>query len=120
MMQPPDFRHRDHQTLVAPENPLQPSVGRLVLVSSRRSPLIVMRQSTHFWDFLDRSHLPPLNRPRCKTIYGQRPVRAPVLVILEIPGEQPSRMSLMQDHHVVQILAMTCGTGVSSLPLAIG
>jgi hypothetical protein len=72
---------------------------------SRRLSLIVMMQPTHCWDFLDRSHLRPLNQLRYRTIHGQRPVRAPVLVILEIPGEQLSQMSLVQDHRVVQTRA---------------
>jgi hypothetical protein len=33
-------------------------------VSSRRSPLIVVMQPIHVWDFPDRSKLQPLDRPR--------------------------------------------------------
>src|SRR5215471_11273000 len=74
-------------------------------MSSRRSPLIVMMQPTHFWDFLNQSKLRPLDRPRYRTIHIQRPVRAPMMVILEVPGQEPSQMSLVQANHVVQAFA---------------
>src|SRR5918996_3447337 len=71
----------------------------------RRSPLIVMMQPTHFWDFSDQSYLRPLNRPWHRTIHGQRPVRAPVMVIAEVFGQESPQMSLVQDDHVVQAFA---------------
>jgi hypothetical protein len=50
-------------------------------VSSRRSPLIVVMQPIHVWDFPDRSKLRPLDWPRQQTIHVQRPVRAPVMIV---------------------------------------
>jgi hypothetical protein len=50
-------------------------------MSSRRSPLIVMMQPTHFRDFPDQSKLWPLDWPRYRAIHLQRPVRAPVMII---------------------------------------
>jgi hypothetical protein len=90
---------------VGPENPSQPYTGRLAPVSSRRSPLIVMMQATHFWDFPDQSNLRKLYRPWHRTIHVQRPVRAPVMIILEVPGQEPPQMSLVQDDHLVQAFA---------------
>jgi hypothetical protein len=55
---------------VGPENPLQPSIGRLAHVSSRRSPLIMMMQPTDFWHFPDQPKLRLLDQPRPWTIHG--------------------------------------------------
>ncbi len=55
---------------VGPENPSQPSTGRLAHVLSRHSPLIVMMQPTHVWHFPDQSNLRPLDLPRHWTIHG--------------------------------------------------
>ena len=86
-------------------------------MSLDRLPLIVMMQPTHFWDFPDPSMLRSLNRPRYRRIHLQRPVRAPMLVILDVTGQEPPPMSLMQDHHVVQACAadtpdQPCNLGV--------
>ena len=64
-----------------------------------------MMQPTHLWDFPDWANLWPLDRPRQRTIHVQRPVRAPVMIILEVLGQEPPQMSLVQDHHVVQAFA---------------
>jgi hypothetical protein len=56
--------------VVGPENLSQPQLGRLASVSSRRLPLIVMMQPTHFWHFPDQSNLRPLDQPRHRTIHG--------------------------------------------------
>jgi putative transposase len=58
-----------HLLPVGPENLSQPQPGRLVSVSLRRLPLIVMMQPTHFWHFPDRANLRPLNQPRHGTIH---------------------------------------------------
>jgi hypothetical protein len=72
---------------------------------SRCSPLIVMMQPSHFWDFLDHPTLRPLDRPRHRTIHVQRPVCTPVMIILEVLGQKPPEMALVQDDYVVQALA---------------
>jgi hypothetical protein len=72
---------------------------------SRGSPLIVMMQPTHFWDFPDQPKLRPLDRPRYRTIHLQCPVRTPMMVILKVPGQEPPEMSLVQDNYVVQAFA---------------
>ena len=61
-----------------------------------------MMQATHFWDFLDQSNLWELYRPLQRTIHVQRPVRAPVMIILEVTGQEVSQMPLVQNDHVVQ------------------
>jgi Plasmid pRiA4b ORF-3-like protein len=63
---------------VDPENLSQPQTGWLVSASSGRSPLIMMMQPAHLWDFPDRAHPWPLDRPRRGTIHLQCPVRAPM------------------------------------------
>jgi hypothetical protein len=65
-----------------------------------------MMQPTQLWHFTDQANLRPLGRPRHRAIHVQRPVRAPMMVILEVLGQQPSEMSRVQDEHVVQALAM--------------
>jgi hypothetical protein len=60
---------------VGPEHPSHPSTGRLVHVSSRRSPLIVMMHPTHVWNFPDQANVRLLDRPRYRTIHEQPPVR---------------------------------------------
>jgi hypothetical protein len=65
----------------------------------------MLMQPIHFWNFPDRANLRPLYQPRQRTIHVQRPVRAPVMVILEVPGQEPPQMSLMQDDYVVQAFA---------------
>ena len=65
-----------------------------------------MMQPTHVWNFPDQSKLRPLNRPRYRTIHIQRLVRAPIMVILEVLGQEPPEMSFMQDNHVVQAFAV--------------
>src|SRR5918999_628519 len=79
---------------------------------SRRAPLIMVMQPTDLWDFPNLSKLRPLDR----TIHVQRPVCAPVMVILEVPGQEPPEMALVQDDHVVQALA----TNAADEPLDIG
>jgi hypothetical protein len=75
-----------------------------------------MMQPTHFWDFPDRANLRPLDRPRHWTIHVQRPVRAPVMIILEVTSQEPSQMPLVQDDHVIQALA----TDAPDEPLDVG
>src|SRR5919109_1770439 len=72
------------------------------------TPLIVMMQPTYFWDFPDQSKLWSLDRPRHRTTHIQRPVRAPVMIILRVPSQEPSQMSLVQDDDMVQ--AVTADT----------
>src|SRR5215813_1091766 len=72
---------------------------------SRCPPLIMVMQSTHLWDFPDRAVLRPLDRPRHRTIHVQRPVCAPIMIIVEVFGQEPAQMSLVQDDHVVQAVA---------------
>jgi hypothetical protein len=64
-----------------------------------------MMQPTHVWDFPNQSKLRPLDRPRHRTIHVQCPVRAPMMVIMEVIGQEPPEMSLVQDNHVVQAFA---------------
>jgi hypothetical protein len=72
---------------------------------SRYSPLIVMMQPSLFWNFPDRPKLRPLDRPRHRTIHVQRPVRTPVMIILEVLGQEPPQMALVQDDDMVQAFA---------------
>jgi hypothetical protein len=65
----------------------------------------MMMQPTDLGDFPDWANLWPLDRPRHGTIHGQRPVRAPVMVIADVCRQEPPQMSLIQDHHVIQALA---------------
>ena len=74
-------------------------------MSSRRSPLIVVMQPAHFSDFIGQTNIRPLDRPRHRTIHVQRPVCAPVMIILEVLGQETPQMSLMQDDHVIQACA---------------
>jgi hypothetical protein len=48
-----------------------------------------MMQPTHFWDFPDQPKFQLLDRPRYQTIHLQRPVRAPMMVILGVTGQEP-------------------------------
>jgi hypothetical protein len=68
----------------------------------------MMMQPTHFWDLPDRAHLWPLDRPWHRTIHGQTPVRAPVMVVLKVLGQESHEMSFVQNDHVVQ--AFTANT----------
>jgi hypothetical protein len=65
-------------------------------------------QPTHFWNLPDRAYLRPLDRPRQRTFHVQRPVRTPVMIILEITSQKPPQILLVQDNHVVQ--AFTANT----------
>ena len=47
---------------VGPENSSPRDTGKLSPVSSRGSPLVVVMQPTHLWDFADRANLRPLDR----------------------------------------------------------
>jgi hypothetical protein len=87
---------------VGPENLPQLSTLRLVPMASRRSPLIVVMQPTHVWDFPDRANLRPLDRPWHRTIPRQRPGRMPLMVRAKVVGQEPPQMALVQDGHVVQ------------------
>src|SRR5262245_10780923 len=62
----------------------------------------MMMQPTHLWDFPDWAKLWPLDRPRQRTIHVQGSVRTPAMIILEVTGQQPPEMALVQDDHVVQ------------------
>jgi hypothetical protein len=59
----------------------------------------MMMQPTHFWDFPDRAHLWPLDRPWHRTIHGQTPVRAPVIVVLKVLCQESHEMSFVQNDH---------------------
>src|SRR4029077_14188172 len=72
---------------------------------SRHPSFIMMMQPTHLWDFPDWAKLWPLDRPRQRTIHVQGSVRTPVMIILEVTGQQPPEMALVQDDHVVQAFA---------------
>src|SRR5262245_39910163 len=85
-------------------------------MSSCRLPFIMVLQPTHFWHFPDQANLRPMDRPRERTIHLQGSVRAPLMVILKVLGQQPPQMSLVQDDHVVQALA----TDTPDEPLDIG
>jgi hypothetical protein len=52
----------------------------------------MMMQPTYLWDFPDRANFRPLDRPRHGTIHVQRPVCAPVMIIVEILGQEPPQM----------------------------
>jgi hypothetical protein len=86
-------------------------------MSSRCSPLIVMMQPIHVWNFPDPPKLRPLDRPRYRTIHLQGPVRTPMMVILNVPGQEPPEMSLVQDDHVIQ--AFTADTPDQPLDIRI-
>jgi hypothetical protein len=74
-------------------------------MSLRSSPLVMMMQPTHVWDFRDRSNLRLLDQPRHRTIHLQRPVHAPVMIIAKVFGQEPPQMAPVQDNHVVQAFA---------------
>jgi hypothetical protein len=76
---------------------------------SRHPSFIMMMPPTHFWDFPDRAHLWPLDRPWHRTIHGQTPVRAPVMVVLKVLGQESHEMSFVQNDHVVQAFADLLG-----------
>ena len=73
-------------------------------MSSRHSSLIVMMQPSYVWDLPDQSMLRSLNRPWHRTIHVQGPVRAPVMMIMEVVGQEPPQMALVQDDHVIQAI----------------
>ena len=49
----------------------------------------------HFWDFPDRAHLWPLDWPWHRTIHGRTPVHAPVIVVLNVLGQESHEMSFV-------------------------
>src|SRR5262245_16263494 len=65
----------------------------------------MMMQPTHLWHFPDQSNLRPLDQLRHRTIHVQGSVCAPVMIILEIPGQEPPQMALVQDDHLVEAVA---------------
>src|SRR5262245_28948496 len=101
---------------MGPENPSQPYTGRLVPVSSRRSPLIMGLPPTHLWHFPDRANIWPLDQPRHRTIHVQCPVSSPGMVVREVGSQEPPEMALVQDNHVIQALT----TDAPDEPLDIG
>ena len=56
---------------------------------SRGSPFIVVMQPTYLWDFPDQASVQLLDWPRLRTIHVQRPMCAPVMIVLEVPGQEP-------------------------------
>jgi hypothetical protein len=71
------------------------------------TPLAAHRdEATHpRLSFPDQPMLPPLDRPWHWTIHLQRPVRAPMMLILEGTSQDPLEMRLVQGRHVVQAFA---------------
>jgi hypothetical protein len=59
-------------------------------------------QPPYLWDFPDRAIPWSLDGPWNRTIHVQRLVSAPAMIIVEVFGQEPPQMSLMQDDHVVQ------------------
>ena len=53
----------------------------------------MMMQPTDLWLLPDQTNIRPLDRPRHRTIHFQAPVRAPVMIILEVLSQEPPQMS---------------------------
>jgi hypothetical protein len=59
-------------------------------------------------DFRHGDHLAPVWREdwtRHRTLYGQRQVRSPLMIIGKVVGQDVSQMSLVQDDKVLKTLA---------------
>ena len=83
----------------------------------------MVMQPTYLWDFPDWANLWSLDGPRQRTIHVQCPVCAPVMIILEVLGQEPPQMALVQDDHVVQAFAADAANEpfhVGILPWALG
>src|SRR5881409_3049888 len=64
-----------------------------------------MLQATHFGDFPDRSKRRWVHRSGRWTIHRQRQMRAPVMVIGKIRGEEALQMLCAEHDHVIETLA---------------
>src|SRR5215813_10256329 len=65
----------------------------------------MVMQPTHFWNLSDRANLRPLDWSWHRTIHVQRPMRTPVMIVMEVFGQEPPQMALVQDDHMVQAVA---------------
>jgi hypothetical protein len=63
----------------------------------------MMMPPTHLWHFPDQSNLWPLDRPWHRTVHLQRPVRTPMIILLDVGDQEPPEMSRVRGEHVVQV-----------------
>ncbi len=67
-------------------------------------PLVMMMESTHFRECDCGSLLGRLHRSGVGAIHGQRQMRPPPMVVVEVAGQEAPEVALAEDHHMVQAL----------------
>jgi hypothetical protein len=69
------------------------------------APLVVPIETACFLDLYNVAFLGSLDRARLGAVHGERAVAAPAVVVLEVVGEQPAQLMLIEDDDVVEALA---------------
>ena len=67
-----------------------------------REPLVAMMKSTDMWKGDDITLVGWLNRARLRAIFPKQQMRSGLVVTIEVRGEDPTQMALIQDDHVIQ------------------
>ena len=65
----------------------------------------MVMQPTYPWDRDDGPLVGRLHRPPIWSIHGQRQVRAPDLIIMDILREQASEVVFAEDHYLIQAVS---------------
>ena len=61
-----------------------------------------MMQAANLWNGDNLARMGWMNRTWFRAVLPQRQVRSGSMVIVEIRGEDPTQMTLVQDDHVIQ------------------
>jgi hypothetical protein len=72
--------------------------------TSRSHPLVVMMQSAHFREGDHRALFRRRHRAGVRAVHGQRQMRAPAMVMLEIAGQEAPEVALAQHDPPIQTL----------------
>lgn len=74
-------------------------------LGSGLAPLVAMMKSTDLWKGDDSTLAGWLSRARLGTIFPKRQMSPGLVVIIEVRGEDPTQMALVQDDYVIQAFA---------------
>ena len=70
-------------------------------LGSGREPLVAMMQTADLWNGDDLTRIGWMNRTWFRAALLKRQVRSGSMVIVEIRGEDPTQMALVQDDHMI-------------------
>src|SRR5438445_11386321 len=71
----------------------------------RRAPEVPVMQATDFWNRVDRAESRCLDWPFVGRILGEREMRASLVIVAEVTGQDAAQVSFPEDENMIQALA---------------